>query len=451
MKADRKGQKEPRPPITRKRNWTQEERKARSDKLKHWLDSKAKGEGAGKLINKPYSQIAKTLMNEFRRTVSSSSARLYVKEAQKTFDVSKLEVLPCGRPKGSKESGKVVKRAPTPKPPQPPGILDAIALELLAATHLSPSALYKHLSKNDLWKGKIGARSSFYLLLSRQCALDTQANPSKLSLSGDTAHVLSVHQVVLKGPRKSLRVLLFAYDLKTHFINAVIFEIQGHWHASPCVIPSPEVAGRRTRNRRKKYHPSQGAVVQTGDGDPTVILPVEAILEFALTTRAKINVPIGGWLLNASLHLTEDHCRQLNMKRPQWTFELQPDGQRQYVHSQLGEKMPLATLCQEVFVRLNSHNHSVAEPMLKAIQLANAKCKRDVLAEIKRSETSLDHWHPRRLKALKEFSNWLSEEDDGVADGHRFGEPKSWPIVRLKGIYQAVGVNLTTTLPPKTD
>ncbi len=91
----------------------------------------------------------------------------------------------------------------------------------------------------------------------------------------------------------------------------------------------------------------------------------------------------------------------------------------QYLPAELFQDKTDQELRHLLVSNLNPHNKKQAEPILR----------------IKRAE--------------KKVVAYEREPDIPVV--YRHGRPMLCPITRLKGIYQAVGVNLTTTLPPKTD
>lgn len=375
------------------------------------------------MCNQPYALVARAIADKFKRSVSERAISRYIKDAQINANMRpegpQLAVLRRGRPPKSAEDKKgkplqhqqAMVKTDANRKPEHSFNWNALWLELLALTRATPSKLYSVLSSNEMSQIKLKSRASFF----RDLRKDGNLPPRHTGLVQEkksNAHPLRIHQLMFTGPESSIRVILIGYDSNSHFVNAAVFHIDVE-------LGTVEAKPRRGRKPVRAHKTWQASLSRLRDGTIHAKLPVQAILHFAQMTRAQMGVPVGWLFLNQSLGLSEGDGTWLEMQKPQWRICMDTWVTSQYLPAELFQDKTDQELRHLLVSNLNPHNKKQAEPILR----------------IKRAE--------------KKVVAYEREPDIPVV--HRHGRPMLCPITRLKGIHQAVGVNLTTTLPPKTD
>lgn len=439
------------PPTQLKRNhsWTWSERKARSEKLLCWLDPGAKCAEAGRFAGRPNKDIAVALSETFNRTVSVRSMQRYLATAIATANGEASPKDRSNRLKGRPQLRNSWINERTGDSSVTIGMSHelrmALIREAMTLTHLSASALYHLLVKQQWWGPEMGKKSNFHRLV----AVDGKAPKTSClpfpTWSRNLAHSLILHQIVLQGGSDTFRVVLLAYDQRTGYTNAALFEVYFPSH----LATNKQAASAVRKGRPPKLHSEWIAKLSHTDNYFSVKLPQDAIIELMKDTRAKMAVPIQRWVLNGSIGFDQADCQSLRKLVSQWGFELDTEVKQQHLSQQFKCSDSLTTLRKLLVDSLREQNkRSGAIQSLAKVQIDNAKFIDNQNKKIKSIKLLMGIAHRIPLAHLEGSVKKFRDEDQAFRNTPLEAAHIACKPIRLRAVWDLLGVNSSITTPP---
>lgn len=339
----------------------------RDELLSSWLNPRSPNTKVLDGLSPTFKQLAYWLSKHFGITpeLSEGAVRRYVKELRS--DDTSLETRKPGRCKTAESQ--LVTAPPKRhlgRPMEADNCIKAfdatflaqLTAEAVQLTGLSPNAFYQTFSKQDTWRKFLGVRSGFFYRLQKKLdAKHLASDTSSLRPVDDIAHSLRLYQITLHTADQRWCAFLFAYEPRTHFVNAA------------CYVAHQKTTGKKVPGRPLKLlDTAQQAKLTTTNGLTTLQLPAEIFLDFAENTAALMAVPVDNIWLSSSLGSQEKLISQLSALDPSIPFEAIPIQHQPFLLPNTGDAITAKSLCQKLETLLNQHYAEKSFAELKKYQ-----------------------------------------------------------------------------------
>lgn len=283
--------------------------------------------------------------------------------------------------------------------------LAQLTAEAVQLTGLSPNALYRTFSAQATWKRFLGERSSFFYRLQKKLDAEYLASDtSSLRPDVDIEHSLRLYQLTLRTAEEHWCAVLFAYEPRTHFLNAACYVA----HPVTTDKQARRLSGRPVKLLDTTWRPT----LTTNNGQTTVQLSAKALLEFADKTSTLMAIPVGNIFLSSSLGNQEELISQLYALDPLAPFSTTPIQHQPFVLPNAGETIRVRSLCRKLEKLLNQHYEEIAFAKLKKYQSDLDKAIEEFF-NIKRLPSGLHDYTP--LKTASAVTDEPAEDRRQIA------------------------------------
>lgn len=386
----------------------------RDELLSSWLNPRSPNTKVLDGLSPTFKQLAYWLSKHFGITpeLSEGAVRRYVKELRS--DDTSLETRKPGRCK-TVESQLVT--APPKRhlgrPMEADNCIKAfdatflaqLTAEAVQLTGLSPNAFYQTFSKQDTWRKFLGVRSGFFYRLQKKLdAKHLASDTSSRRPDDDVEHSLRLYQLTLRTAEEHWCAVLFAYEPRTHFLNAACYVA----HPVTTDKQARRLSGRPVKLLDTTWRPT----LTTNNGQTTVQLSAKALLEFAEKTSTLMAIPVGNIFLSSSLGNQEELISQLYALDPLAPFSTIPIQHQPFVLPNAGETIRVRSLCRKLEKLLNQHYEEISFAKLKKYQSDLDKAIEEFF-NIKRLPSGLHDYTP--LKTASAVTDEPAEDRRQIA------------------------------------
>lgn len=409
----------------------------RDELIARWLDPDSPDTKVIDGVAPTFKQLANALSAHFAiRPLSEAAVRQYVQAVKsKGHDLATrsrgrpttanqlsepaLPKRPRGRPKKADvkiEKGLNIEPVPRAEnqPQRPPTkafdatFLAQLAAEAVQLTGLSPNALHRTFSGQDTWKSFLGERSSFFYRLQKKLdAKHLAGDTSSRRHDDDTEHSLRLHQLTLPTLDGLWCAVLLAYEPRSHFLNAACYVA----HPVTTDKQARRLSGRPVKLLDTAWRPT----LTTNNGQTTLHLPADALIEFVFKTRKLMAVPVDAVYLSSSLGNPAELIQQLQVRAPERHYSAIPKLHQSFMTPETGKLIRVTTLCRLLENLLDSHYREVAFAKLNEYQHRLDKLIEESF-HIKRLASGRQRYEERkRFSALRESDSLEAKRQQAKA------------------------------------